>query len=493
MATLSRSTVSVEEDAGALASGTDNICVLAPVATSADLTPRIYGNVAALIAKHGYCEGAEYAALHFERTRKPVLFVGLPIDTPGEITDEDESGNTDTCDTAVTAGSSGVLAEHDGVLTVIAGGTIGADQIILGLSLDGGRTTKRIRLGTGNSYADPYYGFTIGFGAGDLTAGQTIHTWHGTAPLYDTADLATARANLAAQQKGFRSALLIGDLPSDTEAAAFLAMLEAYETSDDRFIFGRAQVYDHRYTGYAGADQTISDWIADVDAEFESVDGACRLSLGAGRGRVLSPITGWFVRRPAAWAASLREYTHDLHIATWRKSDGNTGFDLYDADGILVEYDDRTNGGAASLARFTSLRSWANGPNGAFVSQDVTRNPEGTLLSLTHNVAVTNLAQTIVQRSTENVAIGQTLILNPDGTATSDSLKSIEAPVNSALKNQLLTNLLGEGQRASGAVWTADPSTVYNVAEPIMVGTLNLLLNGTVHSVVTTIKIQRGA
>jgi hypothetical protein len=109
----------------------------------------------------------------------------------------------------------------------------------------------------------------------------------------------------------------------------------------------------------------------------------------------------------------------------------------------------------------------------------------------THNEAVVNLACTTVQINSENAAIGQSLILNSDGTATKDSLSLIEARVNAALEFQLLTNR-GEGPRASLAVWSIDPNTLFNVAEPLMLGTLNLLLNGTVHSVRTAVRVLSG-
>ena len=648
MANLPRATTSVSDTAGAVASGTDTICVLAPVATAADVTPRLFGTAAAIYEQHGYSEGVEYAALHAERTRRPILFVGLPIATPGVVGREDTSGNSGGSVSTVTAGSSGVLGEHDGVVSVLSGGTVGTDQIVLGLSLDGGRTVKRVRLGTGTSYAIPYVGVTLSLTVGTLVAGDVIHTWHGTAPRADSDGVAAAREALAAQQRLSRTWLLIGDLQTDDEAAAVLAQADAYRTDNERFVFCRASVLDrepqasasatsHRMLGapaltfaevgatgntitrsagswladgfaigdvitvsgsdtndidfsapitlvtdtvitlddddltdevgatgvvvtgqpsltFAAADDTVTrsrgswladgfrvgdtvtvsgtvgndgtytvagvtalvldlgdgvtdesiaigectvtagqtkaEWMASTDAEFASVDAAPRISLAAGRGRVLSPLTRWRFRRSAGWAASLREYQHDLHVAPWRKSDGPTGFDLYDAAGQLVEWDDRVDGGAGSAARFTTLRTWANGPNGAFVAQSLTRASDASLLVQTHNQAVVDLACTVVQSATENV-IGRSLVLNNDGTATSDSLSTITAEVNAALELALLTNR-GEGQRASSAAWTPSADDVLNVPEALLTGTLSINLLGTIHSVQTTVRVLSG-
>ena len=86
--------------------------------------------------------------------------------------------------------------------------------------------------------------------------------------------------------------------------------------------------------------------------------------------------------------------------------------------------------------------------------------------------------------------IGRSLQLNDDGTATTESLAVIASEVNAALDTGLLGNAEGEGPRASKAVWTPDPLDVYNVAEPTMNGVLELVLNGTVHSVATSIRIR---
>jgi hypothetical protein len=651
MVALPRATTTVEATAAAPGGGVDLICVIAPVPTNADITPRLFGSAEAIYDQHGYSEGVEYVSVHVQRTRRSVLFVGVPIDSPGVIGREDTSGNTDTCVTTITEGSDGVLAEHDGVLTVISGGTIGTDQIMLGLSLDGGRKTKRVRLGTASSYTIPYFGATIAFGAGDLTTGETIHTWHGSAPTSVSSDWALARAALASQMKFFRSVLLVGDLSTDTEADAFNTQLEAYETSNERFVYGRASIADRlpqaalsqlqvRKTGsstitFATAGDTatrsagswiadgfavgdsvtfdgstsndvtaiittltalvmtcaatnfvdegpvadmvvvgcptltfaeigasadtltrsrgswLSDgfrvgdvvsfdgtslneakggtlttvtatvltfgatpsdleaevigafgvsvtagqskavWMAASDAEFASVDDAFRIDLSAGRGRILSPFTDWLMRRPAGWFASWREYAHDLHVAPWRKEDGPVGADLYDAEDTLVEWDDRVDGEAASAARFTSLRTWANGPQGAFIAGSLTRATEGSILGQTHNVAVTNLACSTVQAATEAV-IGRGLVLNDDGTATTASLSTISAGVNAALERELLRDKRGEGQRASKAVWTPSTDDILNVAEATITGVLELNLLGTIHSMITRVRVLSG-
>jgi len=240
----------------------------------------------------------------------------------------------------------------------------------------------------------------------------------------------------------------------------------------------------------ATAGETVAAYVAAMDTAFSSVDAQSRIDLSLGRARKLSPITGWMFRRPAAWGASVREYEHDLQIPCWRKSDGPLdGWDLTDGAGRVVEFDELNDGGALA-ARFTCLRTYSNGPNGAFVALSLTRATEGSLLSRTHNMAVANLACSVTQAETEN-AIGQVLILNDDGTGSSASLQKIEERVNTQLQNNLLKNG-AEGPRASKAVWVASKTDVLNVPAAELTGTLFLELNGTLEKITTRVRVATG-
>jgi hypothetical protein len=641
MAELPEASVTIDDEAGALAGGTDLLTVFGCVEQNDDLTPRIFASTKALLAKHGYSPAVDYCAIHFEEAQKPVLFVALPTVTAGTIGRVNTGGNSGSSSVSVSAGSNGVLEEVDGEATVVQGGTIGTDQIILDLSLDGGRTTKRIRLGTDTSYPIPYVGQTLTFGAGDLTAGDVIITWSSTAPRWDQSGLADARAALVAQQKQCRSWLVVGDLVEEDDASDLLDEVNAYETENARFVYARAQVRDrkpdaalshvtvrktgtatltfaastHTVTRSAGSwisdgfavgqvvtitgttsnnvtkaitvltdtvmtfaaglvnegptsagvvvgsaglvfaasgdtitrsdgswladgfavgdsvtitgtvsnnltgtitvltatvmtlgassltDETIgtaavvvaggeldSDWMASVDDEFGDIDGERRIDLGAGRGRKASPISGYRFRRPVAWAASLREYQHDVQIPTWRKSDGKcVGWDLEDEEGNTVEHDERIDGGALA-ARFTCFRTYANGPAGAFIALSLTRAAESSLLSRTHNMAVANVACSVTQAETEN-AIGQVLELNADGTGTEASLVVLEERVNSALAIALLQGK-SEGKRASDAKWKASRTDILNIPAAELTGTLDLRLNGTLEKITTRVRVQ---
>lgn len=643
MASLPKATTTVKDTAGVPVGGLDTICIVSPVATNADTTPRYFGSAQAIYDQHGYCEGLEYAALHINETGNSVLFVGVPIATQGVLSRRNNDGHSGTSNITVTAGANGPLHEHDGVIDVVKGGIVGTDQIVLGLSLDGGRVFQMLRVGIANSIAIPFLEVTIGLTAGTLVAGDTVYSWHGSGPASDAAGRDLARVRLSEQQKPFRSLLLCGDLTDHADAQLLLDLANTYETANERFIFARGSIADrlplpvsssirklaaasatrtltfaaagHTITassgsfltdgiavgdaiysntplnsGYLGVALTVTAtvitftaglvnegplsagtitgrnalvfaattitrnagswiaegfkigqtvaisgtvsnngtkvltgvsatvltfaaggvvetigaglgvvvqsltkaaWMAAQDLEFSPITNAPRITLSAGRGRKVSPFSQWNFRRPASWAASVRTYQHDLHVAPWRKGFGPlAGWDLTDEAGNLAEWDDRVDGKAGVAARFTCFRTWANGAVGAFIALDLTRANEGQLRSHTAKQSVIDLISAVVQLNTENALIGVDLILNDDGTATTESLAQAESVVNAELTAAVLTDKRGEGPRASKAVFTIDPSTLFNVAEPEAVTVTDVNLNGTVHSVRNSVRVR---
>jgi hypothetical protein len=649
MAELPEATVTIDDEAGALAGGTDLLTVIAAVSRNADSTPRIFASTKALLAKHDYAPGVDYCAMHFEEARKPVLFIGVPIVSVGAISRIDQSGNTNSSVVTAAAGTSGILEEVDAVVKCAVGGVVATDQIVLDISLDGGRTFKKTRLGTEVSLTLPYVGLDLNFAAGSLTAGDTVLKFSTSAPRWDSSGLSDARDGLVAQQKQARSWLVIGDLLVEDDADDVLDEVNGYETANTRYVFVRGQVRDRKVLsfmskvvvrmtgspsltfaevgatgdtvtrstgsfvndgfvagdyitvagsvsnnvsgkitavtalvltldtadlvaegpvagcsiigtpsitfaevgasadtitrsrgswladGFAAGDEisvtgsvsnnisaaalasvtatvltlgttdlaaevigsrsiTVqageldSDWVSDIDEEFGDVDAQRRIDLGAGRGRKTSPIHGWKLRRPFQWAASIREYQHDVQIPTWRKSDGPCkGWDLEDEEGNTVEHDERIDGGLLA-ARFSCFRTYANGPAGAFVALSLTRAAEGSLLSRTHNMAVADIACSVCQAETEN-AIGQVLELTASGTGTEASLVVLEERVNTALAIALLQSK-SEGKRASDAKWKASRTDILNIPEAELTGTLDLRLNGTLEKITTRVRVQ---
>lgn len=488
MATLPGARTRISAEASALAGGTGYCAVFACVPNNADIKPRVFSTWKAAYALHGYARGVDYVSLHIERTRLPVIFIGLPIDTPGAISDSNDSAVEGTCTiTAVaTTPEIGVLDEVDGRVEVLSPGTVGTlddGAIVLAVSVNGGRTSKRVRLGAAASYAIPYFGVTLNFGTGNLLTGD-VFTFKGSAPKYDSDDLTAGKDALAAQLKQTRSWLIAEDVADSTAAGVVLAAVNAYETEIGRFALARVNVADKP------SGDEMSDWVSDQDAEFSDIDDEPRIDIGLGRGWKLSPITGAEMRRPVSWAASIREYERDIHQTTWEKEAGPlSGWSLEDTDNNVTEYDERLVGGALA-ARFTCFRTWANGPAGAFIAQSLTRADENTVLSMTHNEHVANLACTVVQITTENF-VGKTPQVDSAGHMLSAPRGQLEARVNTALAAALLKeHVPGAGPRASSAVWRMSTDDILNVPDATVTGVCTLNVNGTIVNVDTLVKVS---
>jgi hypothetical protein len=244
MADLPSASVTIDDEAGAFSGSTGYAVVLGCVADNADSTPRVFASAKALLDQHGYSPAVDYAAMHIERTKKPIIFVGMATATAAVAGSHDDTGVTGTAKISVAAGADGYLEEVDAEVTVATGGTVGTDQIVLTLSLDGGRTEKTVRLGTATSYTIPYVGAVLSFTSGGTLVAGDVYTFRTTAPMWDSAGLTAARTALAAQLKQSRSWMVIGDVPNSTFAGYVVTEANAYETAHDRFVYARASVKD---------------------------------------------------------------------------------------------------------------------------------------------------------------------------------------------------------------------------------------------------------
>lgn len=573
MAELPSARLRLLADAAARAAGLNTITIIAPCLLHTDGIPRIYGNAKAIREFHGYCPGVDYAAMHIQETGQAVVFIGVPVATPGTVGQIDQSGNTDTSIVGVAVGEGGSLEEVNGAVVVERGGTVGTDQIRLRLTLDGGLKYKVVNLGTGNQYTIPYINQTLYFAAGDLTDGETVLRWTSSAPGWDDGGLASARAGLVADQIASRSWLVIGDVTSAGAATVITTEVNAYETENDRYVVARGQVYDRptarlstsiqtegplpfnvvfaasgdtatraegswiadgfregdeieivgtvdndgTYTiatlsatvmGLGASpgltDETISsdatgfsitadlskaEHVAEASNEFEDITGERRLDLSFGRGTKPSPTLGYSLRRPAAWAMSIREYQHDVQIPTWQKEQGPlSGWFLKDAGKLLAEHDERVDGGALA-ARFSCLRTYSN-DGGTYVAQSVTREDENSVLSQTHQMHVSNVVCTVAQREAERF-IGKVLVLKSDGSgnATQDSLDRLKARVDSALARAVLADT-GEGQRASNVYFTPASDDDLSGSNATLHYTVSLYLLGTLVHVDGSVRVN---
>jgi hypothetical protein len=197
------------------------------------MTPRLWFDGNAFEAFHGTGQALDQVSVFIQITGLPVLFVPLPINTPGIIGWQQQAG-TGTSTATVDVGSDGSLEHVDGVLRVVRGGTVGIDQIQCEYSLDGGNNWRLFRLGTASSFTVPRIGQVISFAAGTLVTGEEILSWVSTAPIPSDADIATGREKLAEQGNQSRAWYLIRDLKQEQDVAAFKLAVDTYDTTDKR-------------------------------------------------------------------------------------------------------------------------------------------------------------------------------------------------------------------------------------------------------------------
>ena len=261
-----QASLSIATTGGAYAGGDGYAVILACVGKNADGVPRVFTGITALLEQHDYSQGADLAAHLLAKTRSPIIFVPMPIVTAGALRMQRSTG-TGTSIVTYSASTYGYLEEVDATLTVTTGGTIGAGSgPIFSLSLDGGRTTKTVRLGTASTYTIPHVGIVLSFGAGTMVAGDTL-TFRFTAPKWDNAGLTAARTALAAQQKASRSWNVVGDLANSTEAGYVTTITNAYETTNKRFVYARANVRDGGTPSMLAKSSGVKRWVKITAAE----------------------------------------------------------------------------------------------------------------------------------------------------------------------------------------------------------------------------------
>lgn len=652
MATLPKATTSINDEAVAFGAGDDIIAVCAPVPGVSAVEVALFGSTKGILDEHGYCQGAAYAALHQDETGLPVLFVAMPVATGGGITHVDRSGVTGTCIISAAAAANGVLEQVDMKLTVTTGGTVGTDQIVFDLSLDGGFNTKSVRLGTALTYTPDYTGIVLSFETGKTLVAGDIFKLKSYGPTWDSSGATAVRTALAAQSVQVRSCIFVGDADTTTKADAVRAAMQTYESANDRFTLARVQLRDQyrdaALVGFRGRTKSVSltfaevgvsgdtitratgswitdgftagdtivitgstsnnitaviasltataitlgsedltpettsaatvtayatltfaevgatgdtitrssgSWVADgfkvgmtgtisgtvlnngsdfditavtatvltlgtrdvvaeaiggsaivatatesrtvwktsIIANVASITGneARRIDTSGGYASKLCPISGWKLRRPTAWAKSLREYKHDVHIPDWRVADGALGgWTLESPAGLVVEYDERVDTGLLA-ANISCLTTRNNRGKEVYSAMSLTRANPGSLLSRTHNMYVANVACSTVQLATEN-EIGQVLqLIRSSGKATEDELVRLEGRINDQL-DIALGDVRGEGPRASSAVWAASRDDVLNVPGAAITGILTLEVNGTIERINTTVRVPAG-
>lgn len=482
-------------------------------------------------------EGIDFLSHHFERNKQQTLFAKIATASAGAPLAMDTSHVTGT--SIVTA--SGTISDDEDIkLSVLTGGTVGTAGIEIEYSRDGGRTTKRARLGTATSFLVPGSGRTYAFAAGTLIAGDYV-TEVCASPKWDATGLAACFTALKAQALLPRIVLICGDVDEATDVQTIIDEIEAYETTAGRQSVVICSARDRYPTAYMQGDPADVDfaaadtitrgtgsWVTDgfkvgmsvtitgtvsnnvtlpvvtvsatvltladglaleanvngatisivgVESKatwrtaLNAISGATpstektshKVVLCGGRARRKSPLNSWRKRRPFSWPLAIRCMGHDVHVSPAKVDLGALeGWDIFDADGVLEEHDERIDGGLLSM-RITCARTFDDLP-GVYVALPLTLDSDGQPLS--------RLPITLVGQLTCRIANqGYTQKLNGDVdyNASNGYIRESEARrIDGAVQTRLERALLQRGPE--GARATAVRCTVARDVDLRVVG-----------------------
>lgn len=227
MANLPTSKVGLKDTGGAIATGTANLIVAAPVLSGPLFTPRFCTSVAAVLALFGPGEMSEFCGHYIELTQQPVTVIGLtPI--AGSLSQVDATLVTGTGVPTV-AGTPNDDAQVQ--VQIIAAGVLGAAGPQFQYSLDNGQVWSRTqRLGTNLTFTIPNTGIVITFGTGTQTyVVGDFFIFRSYAPTFDGTDLTSLEAALAGSATLSRLVMTLGDMSASVCQSAS-DMMDDYET-----------------------------------------------------------------------------------------------------------------------------------------------------------------------------------------------------------------------------------------------------------------------
>lgn len=347
------------------------------------------------------------------------------------------------------------IDDYELVFQVVTGGTIATAGISYRISLDGGYTYgPETALGTATSIdildnGEPS-GVTLALGAGTLDAGDVL-TAMTTAPTVNVSDVQAALAKVKADHYSYRFVHVVGET-TVTKAGNIASELTALEQKNI-FTYGLVAARDFT-DGEVGADKRPSAFYdTRLLSEFSTL-ATDRLSVWAGRARVLCPATGRQNRRPASWIAAARLVSRPAHHDLGRKRDGALPSDvnIYNKDGELVEVDSRVSD-TLHGAKFGTLRTFDRQP-GVFITRgnimsgnasDIDRIPLRAVMDLGSEilqaVGEEQLENYVVTNPSAGVQPGQGDVPGQDaipGAIREADARVIERELNSALENGLV-------------------------------------------------------
>lgn len=219
-----------------------------------------------------------------------------------------------------------------------------------------------------------------------------------------------------------------------------------------------------------------------------------KVTLFGGRGRRSEPGTRFARRRPASWWVAARYLAHDVHVSPAEVAAGAlAGVAIHATDGItLEEYDERVDGGllAMRVASLGTVDEYA----GVYLSNDVCLDDDNAAMSRFPRSCVMDLACTIAKKETTRLLKSNVDLITDDGPTKGYPLPGevirIQESVLTQLQSNLLTNVAGEGKRASGITYEIDGAVDLRDVDAIVNGAGDLTFLGNIEAILSVISAK---
>lgn len=370
-------------------------CIVGDAQSGPLNTPAVFSKIASVLSTYTGGPLVEDACYALEQS-----------DGPGYVvlcrTDRTTDGAASAVDDSLVTGTSAPTVDVDPVMPwdayevefeVLTGCTIGVAGGFLRYSLDGGRNwSKKVALGTANTYTAPNSGVVVNFGAGTLVTGDSF-SFTTSAPKWNTSDLADALAAVQLSGQPIEYVRVAGACSGTEKDTISAASNASHSAGIHRWFTCETRLPS------AGEDDTtyqaslIADFASHKDTSVEVVAGAARIrSSVPGRAAV------WNLRAAAGRAVSAMYAAVEPHIDIASDAVGALpGVQIKDANRNSVEdmHDEFETPGLDDEG-FTTLRSWP-GEGGAFVNNPRIQSAEGSDFIFVQYRRVMNILRTALR------------------------------------------------------------------------------------------------
>ena len=436
---------------GAAVPGGGGVLVICgPTSSGTVNVPTQTTNPATITSNYGYGPAVQLAANVVEGTGNPVIFIKTATASSGT--------NTAVTATIPGAGTSAVTLTgtpfdtYYGRVTVLTGGTIGSNGIVIGVSVDAARSTLvTVQLGTATTYVIPNTGLTLNFGAGTLVAGD-YYSWISTEPLWSDAGISAALASLLTVALPFQDVMIPGGSSASTGAgtagavSADVTAVDGYMTTlfnNRRYARCLLQARDALWGGTST--ETEVTWLNSLETAFVNAS-SLRVGVCAGNYNFISAVDQSQYRRGLIWGAAQRDSAVAIQVDLGRVSDGALAeLTLPTSPDGFIYHDESANPGL-DAARFLSAWSIVGLP-GLYIKNPNLMAPPGsdfTLLQHGHVIDAASAAayQFFVKRLSSSVRVNATtgFILAQDAqTLQQGATSALQAALGNAVSAVAVT------------------------------------------------------